>query len=206
MVHSGCIAVLIGFESLDADNLKQMRKGWAIKKGPYAERIRILRKAGLMIYGTFVFGYDNDRRDVFDRTAEFAIDNKFFLANFNPLTPMPGTGLYDRLKAEGRLLVDRWWLDEDYRYGDAAFRAVVKDDQRAAQDVLVHRDEFWRLSEQVLQRQAERLALDDPDRLVKHRLQTDILDKLRRVYMLAEHLASVVLPANVVARELEAQV
>ncbi len=122
MVHSGCIAVLIGFESLDADNLKQMRKGWAIKKGPYAERIRILRKAGLMIYGTFVFGYDNDRRDVFDRTAEFAIDNKFFLANFNPLTPMPGTGLYDRLKAEGRLLVDRWWLDEDYRYGDAAFR------------------------------------------------------------------------------------
>ncbi len=89
---------------------------------------------------------------------------------------------------------------------DAAFRAIVEDDQRAAQDVLVHRDEFWRLSEQVLQRQAERLALDDPDRLLKHRLQTDILDKLRRVYMLAEHLASVVLPANVVARELEAQV
>ena len=89
---------------------------------------------------------------------------------------------------------------------DAAFRAVVKDDQRAAQDVLVHRDEFWRLSEQVLRRQAERLALDDPDRLLKHRLQTDVLDKLRRVYMLAEHLATAVLPDNVVAREFEAQV
>ncbi len=89
---------------------------------------------------------------------------------------------------------------------DAAFRAVAKDDQRAAQDVLVHRDDFWRLSEQVLQKQAERLALDDPDRLLKHRLQTDMLDKLRRVYLLAEHLASVVLPATVVARELEAQV
>ena len=121
MVRSGCIAVLIGFESLDADNLKQMRKGWAIKKGTYAERIRTLRKAGLMIYGTFVFGYDKDRRDVFDQTAEFAIDNKFFLANFNPLTPMPGTSLYERLKAEGRLLNDRWWLDEGYRYGDATF-------------------------------------------------------------------------------------
>jgi phosphate:Na+ symporter len=89
---------------------------------------------------------------------------------------------------------------------DAAFRAVVKDDQRAAQDVLVHRDEFWQLSERVLQRQAERLALDDPDRLLKHRLQTDILDKLRRVYMLAEHLAAQVLPTTVVVRELEAQV
>jgi Na+/phosphate symporter len=88
---------------------------------------------------------------------------------------------------------------------DAAFRAISNNDQRAAQDVLVHRDEFWRLSEQVLRRQAERLALDDPNRLLKHRLQTDILDKLRRVYMLAEHLAMTVLPDSVVAREFEAQ-
>jgi hypothetical protein len=69
----------------------------------------------------------------------------------------------------------------------------------------VHRDEFWRLSEQVLRRQAERLALDDPDRLLKHRLQTDILDKLRRIYMLSEHLATTVLPDKVVAKEFEAQ-
>lgn len=89
---------------------------------------------------------------------------------------------------------------------DAAFRAVVEEDQRAAQDVLAHREEFWRLSEQVIRRQAERLALDDPDRLLKHRLQIDVLDKLRRVYMLAEHLAATVLPDNVVAREFEAQV
>ena len=89
---------------------------------------------------------------------------------------------------------------------DSAFKAVVESDQRAAQDVLVQRDEFWRLSEQVMQRQAERLALDDPDRLAKHRLQTDLLDKLRRLYMLAEHLASRVLPRAVVASELEAQV
>ena len=89
---------------------------------------------------------------------------------------------------------------------DAAFKAVIADDQRAAQDVLVHRDEFWRLSEQVLQRQVERLALDDADRLLKHRLQTDVLDKLRRIYMLAEHLAAKVLPDSVVAKELAAQV
>ena len=89
---------------------------------------------------------------------------------------------------------------------DAAFKAVVENDQRAAQDVLVHRDEFWRLSEQVIRVQAERLALDDPDRLLKHRLQTDLLDKLRRLYMLAEHLASRVLPRSVVASEFDAQV
>ena len=41
---------------------------------------------------------------------------------------------------------------------------------------------------------------------MKHRLQIDILDELRRVYMLAEHLAARVLPDNVVAKEFEAQV
>jgi len=84
--------------------------------------------------------------------------------------------------------------------GDA-FQSVTQDDQKAAQDVLVHRDEFWQLSEKVIRRQAERLALDDPDRLVKHRLQTDILDKLRRIYLLADHIASNALPPKVTARE-----
>ncbi|MEZ5862300.1 MAG: Na/Pi cotransporter family protein [Geminicoccaceae bacterium] len=101
-------------------------------------------------------------------------------------------------------------LDQAYRAAceavDAAVRAVVDEDQRAAQDVLVHRESFWRLGEQVLRRQAERLALDDPDRLLKHRLQTDVIDKLRRIYMLAEHLAAAVLPENVVAGEYGAQV
>jgi radical SAM superfamily enzyme YgiQ (UPF0313 family) len=43
------------------------------------------------------------------------------IANFNPLTPMPGTGLYDRLLTEGRLVRQGWWLDPSYRYGDAIF-------------------------------------------------------------------------------------
>jgi phosphate:Na+ symporter len=89
---------------------------------------------------------------------------------------------------------------------DDAFKAVVNGDQRAAQNVLVQRDEFWRLSEQVVRQQAERLMLDDQDRLLKHRLQIDILDKLRRLYMLAEHLATTVLPDSVAAQEFEAQV
>jgi len=88
---------------------------------------------------------------------------------------------------------------------DSAFVAMVDDDQRKAQDVLVNRDEFWRLSEQVMVRQAQRLALDDDNRLLKHRLQTDILDKMRRLYLLAEHLATRVLPVQVVAKEMEAQ-
>ena len=75
-----------------------------------------------MLYGTFVFGYDLDTPASFDRAAEFALRNRFFLANFNPLTPTPRAPLLDRLRREGRLVLDRWWLDPTYRYGQATFR------------------------------------------------------------------------------------
>ncbi len=82
----------------------------------------MIRDQGIMVYGTFVFGYDRDTPDVFDRTLEFALGAKLFLANFNPLTPTPGTALYRRLSDEQRLLYPTWWLDPNYRYGQSVFR------------------------------------------------------------------------------------
>lgn len=121
MAAAGCAMVLIGFESLDRANLKQMRKNWNGVSGDYADVIARLTRRGIMIYGTFVFGYDADRPDAFDAAAAFARSTGMAIANFNPLTPMPGTGLYARLAAEGRLLRPDWWIDPAYRYGDAIF-------------------------------------------------------------------------------------
>ena len=109
MARSGCISALIGFESLDPASLKEIKKGWNVKWQSYDDAIDVFKNAGIMIYGTFVFGCDNDTADSFDASVDFAIKNKFLLANFNPLTPMPGAPLYDRMKKEGRLLHDRWW-------------------------------------------------------------------------------------------------
>ena len=80
-------------------------------------------------------------------------------------------------------------------------RAVVEQDERAAQDVVARRGALWRLGTELLQQQAERLAEDDPQRLLKHRLQVDALDKLRRIYSVAEHMAGTVLPPAVLASE-----
>lgn len=121
MARSGCATALVGFESLDPANLRQMRKSWSLRHGQAADAIRTLREAGIMVYGTFVFGYDADRPASFDATAAFALRQGLFLANFNPLTPTPGAKLYDRLRDEGRLIHERWWLDPAYRYGDATF-------------------------------------------------------------------------------------
>jgi radical SAM superfamily enzyme YgiQ (UPF0313 family) len=118
---SGCNGALIGFESLNPDNLKQMKKGWGVKRQDYETSIRILQDAGVMIYGSFVFGYDADTPDSFAETVDFAVRNKFFLGNFAALMPTPGAKLYDRLKEEGRLLHEKWWLDPNFRYGDATF-------------------------------------------------------------------------------------
>jgi radical SAM superfamily enzyme YgiQ (UPF0313 family) len=124
MARSGCFAVTIGFESLNEDNLRQMRKGWNLKHGDYDTAIRRFRERGMMIYGSFVFGYDHDTVDTFDITVEFAIRSKLALANLFPLNPMPGSSLYNRLMNENRLIFERWWLDPDYRYGQATFHPL----------------------------------------------------------------------------------
>lgn len=121
MRRSGCISALIGFESLDPSSLRQLKKQWNTKWQSYDDAIAVFRRAGIMLYGTFIFGCDNDTPDSFGETVAFALRNKFVLANFNPLTPTPGAPLYDELLAEGRLLHDRWWLDPEFGYGDATF-------------------------------------------------------------------------------------
>ncbi len=122
MNKSGCMGVLIGFESLNAKNLEQMGKRVNMKNHEYSMAIRRIKDKGIMIYGTFVFGYDYDTKDSFKISLEFALENKLLLANFNPLMPMPGTRLYSRLKSEGKLLYDRWWINPGFRYGDAMFK------------------------------------------------------------------------------------
>ena len=121
MARAGCALALIGFESLDRESLAQMRKKWNHAAGSYEDVIRRFHARGIMIYGTFVFGYDADEAASFDRAAAFARAQGLCIANFNPLTPMPGTALFDRLRREGRLLRDGWWLDSSYRYGDSIF-------------------------------------------------------------------------------------
>jgi len=104
--RSGCVTVLIGFESVSEESLRIMRKGVNLKIGVahYEEKVAKLHEHGLVSSATFMFGNDGDDPDIFERTAEFVMEAGIDVAHFGLLTPNPGTDLYERLAQEGRLL------------------------------------------------------------------------------------------------------
>ena len=106
---SGCKGLLVGFESLSEENLARSLKKHNDPK-QFKEVVKRLHDQGVAICGAFVFGLDDDDNSVFERTLEFAMDVKLDIAQFNWLTPYPGTPIYDRLKAEDRLINTEWWL------------------------------------------------------------------------------------------------
>lgn len=122
IVRSGCRCLLIGFESLQPANLRAMGKPINEANGGIEQAVRALRRAGVPVYGTFVFGCDADVPENFQRTVEFTVENGFLMAAFAHLMPFPGTPLYRRLADEGRLLHERWWLGPHYAYNTVAFQ------------------------------------------------------------------------------------
>jgi radical SAM superfamily enzyme YgiQ (UPF0313 family) len=121
LARSGCKGTLIGFESLNEDNLRAMNKGFNTMRGGYAQALQNLYRHNIRVYATFVFGYEQDTPASFDHAVEFAIENNFYISAFNHLTPFPGTPLYRRLEQHGRLRFKAWWLDSAYRYNDVPF-------------------------------------------------------------------------------------
>ena len=122
LARSGCMGVLIGFESMSAAALRSMNKSFNQMRGGFARAMANLRRFRIRVYGTFIFGYDHDTPDSFGQAVEFAKNEGMYIAAFNHLTPFPGTPLYKRLEADGRLLYERWWLDERYSYNRIPYR------------------------------------------------------------------------------------
>lgn len=125
--NSGCMTVLVGFESLSEESLRIMRKGINLKIGVerYREAVERLHDHGLAVSGTFMFGNDGDDPDIFRRTVEFVLAARLDLAHVGLLTPNPGTDLYNRLAAEGRLLYTDFPRDHSrYDLRTAVFRPL----------------------------------------------------------------------------------
>ncbi|MDD5771853.1 MAG: B12-binding domain-containing radical SAM protein [bacterium] len=95
--------VFIGIETLNIESLKECRK-YQNLKFDLRKRVSTIEKNGMMVFGGFIVGFDNDKPGVFDEIKKFVQETGIVLAMTGILMALPKTKLWERLKKEGRLL------------------------------------------------------------------------------------------------------
>jgi radical SAM superfamily enzyme YgiQ (UPF0313 family) len=103
MTEANFRQVFIGIESPRKKSLAETRKVQNIRGDSLEAKIQRLRDGGLVVVAGFIVGFDNDDESIFEEQADFIHRTGLAQAMLNPLTPVPTTPLYARLKAEGRL-------------------------------------------------------------------------------------------------------
>src|SRR5262249_39628221 len=106
---AGLRSLFVGFETLAPGNLARSNKRQNLGRD-YAAVCRRLHDLGIMINGSFVFGMDDHGPSVFPPTVNRAIENGITTATFHIQTPYPGTRLYARMAAAGRIVTRDWDL------------------------------------------------------------------------------------------------
>jgi radical SAM superfamily enzyme YgiQ (UPF0313 family) len=106
-VESGLRSLFVGFETLNPANLRAQGKTHNLYRD-YQSAVGRLHNLGVMVNASFVFGMDEDDESVFDRTVDWALEQGIETATFHILTPYPGTVLYQRMAAHGRILHSDW--------------------------------------------------------------------------------------------------
>ncbi len=105
MRDSGCRSLFIGFESVSPSSIASVHKRQN-HIDAYERAVEEIHRRGIMINGSFVFGLDGDTPETFQTTLDWIVKNRIETVTSHILTPYPGTALYDRMKAEGRITTD----------------------------------------------------------------------------------------------------
>jgi radical SAM superfamily enzyme YgiQ (UPF0313 family) len=116
--RSGCFGVFIGFETLDKKTIAEVDKRQN-RAADYEEVIRVMHRHGLAVAAGTMFGFDNDEKTVFRETVDFFLRAKLDCIQVDPVTPFPGTPLFQKLEAEGRIVSRDW---DRYNIAEAVFR------------------------------------------------------------------------------------
>lgn len=134
--RSGCRGLLLGFESLSQASLAETKKAFNMRRDYYFV-VEQLHARGIAVMGCFVFGFDNDTLDTFRETVDFVMDANVDLPRYAIQVPFPGTGVYKRLLAEGRITTHDWSLYDGQH-------VVYQPRQMTADELLQHTGRAWR--------------------------------------------------------------
>lgn len=120
MAKSGNFGMLIGIESTNEEVLKKMNKRVNLKLGVdnFYDCIDRIHQAGLVVWGSMVFGADGDDKDSFKRMTDFVLENNIDILTYGINCPFPTTPLYKRLDSEKRIF--RKNFPFDWKHYDTA--------------------------------------------------------------------------------------
>jgi radical SAM superfamily enzyme YgiQ (UPF0313 family) len=141
MKESGCAQILVGFESPQAPALDGLEhsSNWKHKRlDEYRKAVDAIQGAGITLNGCFVLGLDGTDAGSFDAVYEFVKDTGLYEVQITVMTPFPGTPLYRRLLAQGRIIEPGAW--ERCTLFDVNFvpeRMTVEELERGFRDLMV---------------------------------------------------------------------
>lgn len=114
VADSGCNILSFGLESITQEGLDKLNKKW-VKVHEHKELLERIAKAGIMPSTEMMVGLDSDTEQSIRDTAIFVEDAHIPIPRFYILTPMPGSELYEEMKAQGRLLHENYRLYDGTR-------------------------------------------------------------------------------------------
>jgi len=105
MYQSGCRAVFIGFESTNAEDLKEIKKK---QNGnvDYRDIVQTIHKHKLAVIASCIIGLDHQHNNYHKQLIRDLKKMKVDFVRVFIMTSWPGTPLNDRLREEGRLIED----------------------------------------------------------------------------------------------------
>jgi radical SAM superfamily enzyme YgiQ (UPF0313 family) len=112
MRDSGCAQILIGLESPSKSSLNgiETKQNWKAEHAyMYKEAINTIQSPGISVNGCFILGLDDHDPGIFDQVYNFVNDSGLHEVQITILTAFPGTPLYQRLKAENRIIEENAW-------------------------------------------------------------------------------------------------
>ena len=137
--------VLIGIESTSQRHLDAVGKGFSSVE-TYERRLRTFREAGIEVEASLIFGFDGEGPDAFAEAYRFLNRNHIRHATIWPLTPLPGTRLYERLRTEGRLKEEAWWLNMDVKFPRMKFTGGGRDEAEFESLFVTFHKKFFSIS------------------------------------------------------------
>lgn len=120
---SGCVLAFVGFESLHGEALASMKKRFN-RPPDYPKVFEVLRRHHIAVLASIIVGFENETPADVRRTADYFIERKAALASFFPLSPLPGTALYERFCKRDGCVDDNWWLGDGENSETHLFPAI----------------------------------------------------------------------------------